>query len=202
VNFSREELKKLSGPALLCLALLIAGSALIWSSGKSLRLANAQLSAVQADRMKNGERLARIADEEREVKEKLKVYQHLKDLNILGEEKRLEWADAMTRIRTQRELLDVRYRVERQRLLTSLPGKPARVDFYASSMKVDLALLHENDLLRFLEDLRNSGNAYYSVKRCAISRTGQAASSANMAPRLRAECDIDLITVVDRGAKQ
>ena len=31
-------------------------------------------------------------------------------------------------------------------------------------------LLHEGDLLTFLRDLRDSGNAYYSVKRCNIAR--------------------------------
>jgi len=126
----------------------------------------------------------------------------MQQLNIIGEERRIEWADAMTRIRAQRELLDMRYRVERQKLLVSLPGKPGNVDFYASTMKVDLALLHEEDLFRFLADLRNSGNAYYAVKRCAISRTGQAATGAGIVPRLRADCEIDLITVLDRAAKR
>jgi hypothetical protein len=69
-------------------------------------------------------------------------------------------------------------------------------------MKVDLALLHEEDLLRFLADLRDSGNAYYAVRRCAIQRTGQAATGTTIAPRLRADCDIDLITIVDRAAKR
>ena len=109
------------------------------------------------------------------MNEKLDVYQRLKQLNILGEERRLEWADAITRIRTQRELLDLRYRVDRQRLLASVPGKPANVDFFASTMRVELALLHEEDLLRFLADLRDSGNAYYAVRNCALTRTGQRA---------------------------
>jgi hypothetical protein len=202
MSFSREELKKLALPLLIGLALLAAGAALIWSVNGSLLRAKGVLDAAQAERAQTTERLARIAEEEREVKEKLEVYQHLKRLNILGEEKRLEWADAMTRIRAQRELLDLRYRVERQRLLTSLPGKPGNVDFHASTMKVDLALLHEEDLLRFLSDLRNSGNAYYVVRRCALTRTGQpAAGGATIAPRLRGDCEIDLITVLDRGAK-
>jgi hypothetical protein len=201
MRFSLEELKKLAAPALAVIAMLAIGAAFLWSSGESLRAATQQLTAAQAERMQNGERLARIAEEEREVKEKIAVYQQLKQLNILGEERRLEWADAMTRIRAQRELLDVRYRVERQKLLVSVPGKPANVDFYASTMKVELALLHEEDLLRFLADLRNSGNAYYAVKKCAISRTGPTATGTGIAPRLRASCDIDLITVLDRAAK-
>src|SRR5512132_2217901 len=152
----------------------------------------------QAERRTANERLARISEEEREVKEKIDVYQRLKQLNILGEEHRLEWADAIARIRKQRELLDLRYVVERQRLLASLPGKPANVDFYTSTMKLELALLHEEDLLRFLADLRQSGNAFYSIRKCALSRTGQAAPGATIAPRLRAECEIDLITILDR----
>jgi hypothetical protein len=203
VTFNREELGKLALPAVAGLALLVAGAALIGFAGESQRAAQRELSAAQADRAQNGQRLARIAEEEREVKEKLEVYRNLKRLNIVGEERRLEWADAITRIRAQRELLDLRYRVERQKLLVSLPGNPGSVDFYASTMRVDLALLHEEDLFRFLGDFRNSGNAYYSVKRCALARTGQAAATGTtIAPRLRADCDIDLITVLDGGAKQ
>jgi len=201
MSFSRDELKKLALPLLACLALLAAGIALVAAAGKHLTSAKADLQLSQRARAQNAERLARIAEEEREVKENMAVYEQLKRLNILGEERRLEWADAITRIRAQRELLDVRYRVERQRLLASLPGKPANVDFYASAMKVELVLLHEEDLLRFLSDLRDAGNAYYAVRRCSLSRTGQPGDGTNIAPRLRADCEIDLITVLDRAAK-
>ena len=202
MNFTRADLSKLALPLLLGLALLGAGIALIWWAGQSKLRAGQELAEAQKQRAEDSERLARIAEEEREVKEKLEVYQQLKRLNIVGEERRLEWADAINRIRADRELLDLRYRVERQRLLVSLPGKPGSVDFYASPMDVELALLHEEDLLRFLGDLRASGNAYYSVKRCEIRRTGPAATGAGLTPRLRAECKIDLITVQDRGAKK
>src|SRR5258706_9954173 len=202
MTFTREELRRLVFPLLIALALSAAGGALIWSAGQALASGQGLLTAAQAERRQSNERLARIAEEEREVREKIDVYQRLKQLNILGEERRLEWADAITRIRTQRELLDLRYAVERQRMLYSAPGKPANVDFYASTMKVDLALLHEEDLLRFLADLRQSGNAFYAVRKCALARTGQAVTGATMTPRLRADCEIDLITIMDRAAKK
>jgi hypothetical protein len=202
MTLSRADWKKLAGPLAVGIALLAAGAALIVSAGQSERAATQQLAEARTERAQNGERLARIAEEEREVREKIEVYQELKRLNILGEERRLEWADAMARIRSQRELLDLRYRVERQRPLLSVAGKPGNVDFYASAMHVNLALLHEEDLLRFLADLRESGNAYYAVRRCALLRTGQAATVSGLVPRLRAECDIDLITVMDRAARQ
>ena len=202
MRFTREELKRLMLPFAVALALLGAGAAFIWSAGEVLRTTQGELAAAQAERRQNNERLARISEEEREVSEKIDVYNRLKNLNILGEERRLEWADAITRIRTQRELLDLRYSVERQRLLSSAAGKPGNVDFYASTMKVELALLHEEDLLRFLADLRQSGNAFYAVKKCALARTGQAVTGATMTPRLRADCEIDLVTVIDRAAKK
>jgi hypothetical protein len=202
MSFSREELGKLALPLLACLALLGAGGALVSTAGTGLRAARADLELAQRARTQNSERLARIAEEEREVREKLAVYEQLKRLNILGEERRLEWADSIKRIRARRELLDVRYRVERQRLLSSLPGKPANVEFHASAMKVELALLHEEDLLRFLSDLRDAGNAYYVVRRCSLSRTGQSGDGTSIAPRLRADCDIDLVTIMDGAAKR
>ena len=201
MNFTPEELRKLALPFAAAALLLAAGPVLIWGSAQSFAAAQRQLNAAQAERRQNGDRLARIAEEQREVSEKLDIYKQLKALNILGEERRLEWADAITRIRRERELLDVRYMVDRQRLLSSVAAKPGSVDFYASTMKVDLALLHEEDLVRFLADLRQSGNAFYSVKRCALARTGEAGGAATLAPRLRADCDIDLVTIQDRGAK-
>lgn len=203
MRFTPEELRKLGLPALIAAVLLAAGAALIWSANTALVSAQRQIAAAEAERAQAAERLARISEEEREVKEKLDVYKTLKSLNILGEERRLEWADAITRIRTQRELLDISYRVDRQKMIASVPGKPGNVDFFASTMRVQLALLHEEDLLRFLADLRNSGNAYYSVKTCAINRTGQQApTGTTITPRLRATCEIDLVTIIDRAAKQ
>jgi len=201
MNFSAEELKKLVAPVALLLALLAAGAGLIYWMQQQQRAAGQQLAAANAERAQARERLTRIADEEKEVNAKLEVYRRLKSLHILGEEQRLEWADAMTRIRTSRELLDLRYTVARQRTLVSAPGKPAGVDIFASTMKVDIALLHEGDLLAFLRDLRESGNAYYSVKRCLITRTGTAPTGLSIVPRLRGDCEIDLITILDRAAK-
>ena len=201
MRLTREEARQLAAPVALALALAAGGAALVWSAGEALRNAQRNFASTQAERRQDTERLARIAEEEREVKEKIDLYQRLKQLHILGEEQRLEWADAIARIRKERELLDLRYTVDRKRLLTSVAGKPGNVDFYASTMKVNLALLHEEDLLRFLADLRESGNAYYAVKKCVLTRTGQPVSGASMTPRLSADCEIDLITIVDPAKK-
>ena len=201
MNFSAAEFRKLAAPLAILVALLAAGASLIYWVAQEQRATRQELAAAREQRNQARDRLTRIAEEEKEVSDKLEVYRRLKSLHILGEEQRLEWADAMTRIRTARELLDLRYSVGRQQTIASVAGKPADVDFYSSTMKVDIALLHEGDLFVFLRDLRESGNAFYSVKRCAITRTGMTGTGASIVPRLRAECDIDLITIIDRAAK-
>jgi len=202
VTLSRDELKRLIVPLVVGLAALGAGLALLAFANQMRTHAAVDLDLARQSRQQNAARLERIAEEEREVREKADLYRRLKQLHILGEENRLEWADAIARIRKQRELLDLRYMIDRQKLLVSVPGNPANVDFFSSTMKVDLALLHEEDLLRFVSDLRASGNAYYSVRRCDGERTGQVPSGATMTPRLRGQCQIDLITIRDRAAKR
>jgi hypothetical protein len=201
MNFTAAELRKLAPAIAILIALIAAGGAFVYWTRLQEHAAARELAAARAERAQARERLTRIAEEEKEVNDKLAVYRRLQSLHILGPEQRLEWADAMTRIRTSRELLDMRYTVERQKTLVTVPGKPANVDFFASTMKVEIALLHEGDLLSFLRDLRDSGNAFYSVKRCQISRTGIAATGTSIVPRLRADCEIDLITIMDRAAK-
>jgi len=201
MNLTGAELRKLLLPLVLAVVLLAAGAALIWWMKGALTQAQAQLATARTERNQSRERLARISDEEREVKEKMAIYQRLAGAGILGEERRLEWADAIQRIRTSRELLDLRYRIDPQKPIASVPGKPANVDFFASSMRVDLALLHEADLLVFLADLRDARNQYTAVQHCNVARTSIATNVPTLAPRLRAQCSINLITILDRAAK-
>ena len=180
-----------------CVAMLLfaASVALAWAAHRALARENRALAAAQIERRQGAERLARVAQEAREARDHLELHQRLRDLRIVGEERRIEWIEALGRIRSGRELPELRYQVERQKVLKTLPGNPA-LDLRSSSMKVELALVHEGDLLGFLEDLRASGNAYYSVRQCSIMRIADAAV-APLAPRLRAACQIDLITLAE-----
>ena len=56
----------------------------MWSSNCT----PAGFAAAKNDRVQNREKLARISEEEREVKERIEVYRRLRTLNIIGEERR------------------------------------------------------------------------------------------------------------------
>jgi len=190
--FARE----LAPQAAVLLTLVVLGVGLVSLAQQALIREKRALGAAQNEFHQQAQRLSRIAQEEREARDHIELYQRLKDLRILGEEQRLEWVEALTRIRVARELPELRYQIERQKVLKSLPGNPA-LELRSSMLKVELALLHEGDLLGFLEDLRASGHAYYSVRQCSIARTADAVPAATVAPRLRAACQVDLITLAD-----
>lgn len=179
----------------------IAGAALVVASRLELADAGRQLAAARTERNQAQERLARIAQDEREVTQRIGLYRRLTELNIVGAERRLEWAESIARIRDQRQIPELRYQIAPRRTLATLAGKPGSVDSHASTMKVELGLLHEGDLVGFLHDLRAAGNAYYAVNRCSMNRTAATASGQGPAPRLRAACEIDLITLEDGGSR-
>ena len=81
MNLSPEDLRKLAVPVLAAALLLAAGAWLILAAGDARAKARVQLAAAQAERRQNADRLARIAEEEREVHEKLDVYKQLQRLN-------------------------------------------------------------------------------------------------------------------------
>ena len=97
----------------------------------------------------------------------------------------------------------MKYSIEPQRPV-DYPGmaNKGEVEFLASPMKLDMALLHEEDLFRFIGDLRGALNAYVVVRSCNIIRADSAITERSSGPRLRANCDIDLVTVHDRQVKR
>ena len=193
--------RKLVPAAIAAAVLAVAGAALLVASRQELADAGRQLAAARTERAQAQERLARISQDERKVTQRIGLYRQLAELNILGAERRLEWTESIARIRERHQIPGLRYQIAPRRPLASLQGKPGSVDSYASTMKIELDLLHEGDLLRFLEDLRAAGNAYYAVNRCAITRSAATGSGATSIPRLRATCEIDLITLQDGGSR-
>ena len=165
---------------LLCLA---AGGTLIGLGKRSLAADVRALNAARTEQKNLQERLARIAQEARDMDGHLAIWNRLHESGIVGEERRLEWLDALARTRAAHRLQDLRYQIEPQKTWKS-DRTDAKIEIRSSLMKIELALLHEGDLLRFLDDLRSSGSAYYAVRKCSIQRPAAFASSG-VAPSLR-----------------
>jgi hypothetical protein len=191
--------QRLAMPGILAAALVAGGVAAVLLTQQLVQKAAGEQQAAAAERQSAQSKLDRATDEEREIRDRLVDYRKLLDRGVIGDEQRLDWVDRIAEIKTARKLFDVKYSIEAQRP-ADYPGVAGggAVEFMASPMKLEMSLLHEEDLFRFLDDLRRALSAHVVVKQCALQRTGHAAPDRGLAPRLQASCDIDLVTVRDR----
>jgi len=202
MNVTRDDLKRLRMPLAVAIVLLVLGAASLIASGYYLDEASTARDATRQTRVAAQERVLRVAEEEREIRDDLVYYEQMGQRGVVGEQSRLDWIESIARIKNDRKLFEIRYNFEAQRPL-DYPGLVATgtADFVVSRLKLDMLLLHEGDLLNFLADLQAGIKAHVSVRNCAVTRIerGAAPGATTLQPRLRAECQVDLVSV--RGIK-
>ena len=164
-------------------------------------------AAAQAERNEIDGKLKRVSSEQSEIKEKSERFNALQARGVIGEEQRLEWVELLKDIRDRQRLLDLQYEFAPQRALDAKPGTAPDVKpdggfgFFASTMKVQIKLLHEEDLTRFLADLRQQAHALIQIKSCNVSRLPHNANDSGLSAQLLADCQIDWVTVRELAKK-
>jgi hypothetical protein len=159
---------------------------------------NRQLAAQVADIRG---RLSRARDEELDIRNRIARYQQLVARGVIGAEARLDWIEQIARIKAERRLLGIDYEILPQVPVGSdllPPAAAGPYEFMVSPMKLKLRLLHEEDLLHFLGDLRRAISAELLVRECRLERAEPDAGSPGLAAHLRADCLLDLITLREK----
>ncbi|MBS1227881.1 MAG: hypothetical protein H6R17_1158 [Proteobacteria bacterium] len=179
------------------LLMVALGAVSVHLSLSSTRAAKTAQTAAQKERDEIDGKLRRVRSEEAEIKQKSAEFANLQARGVVGEEQRLEWVELLKAIGERHRLLDLHYEIAPQRALDTAPG--SAYAFYASTMKVQLGLLHEEDLTRLLDDLRQYARALIQVRSCKVWRLPRDDRTA----QLQADCLIDWITVrASAGAKR
>jgi hypothetical protein len=198
MKLGASDLKRLRLPLAACVVLAVAGVACYFAADNYLQETKKLGVATTAQRSEVQTKLASANEEEREITANLQQYQALAARGILGEEKRLDWVDTITAIKNERQLFNIGYNIEPQKPL-DYPGftPGVGVHFMVSRVKIEMQLLHEEDLLNFIDDLGKRGKSYLAVRSCDVKRIERGSSGAGttLAPRLQASCGFDLITI-------
>jgi len=196
-------LKPLYLPLALAIVLVGIGVAAVVVTNQYFDQTRVQYKVAADDRQAIQNKLSRATEEEREIREKLVDYRKLLAQGVIGDERRLDWVETIGQIKNDYKLAEIKYQIEPQRPL-ELPGitPSTEVEFRASALKVDMQLLHEGDLFVFLDALRSKLKAHVLVRSCSIERLGgRSGQDRGIAPRLRADCVIDLVTIRDKQLK-
>lgn len=204
-TLTKKDLPFLRGALILLGMVIVLGAAAIWGSGYLLAQTELSLQTAQAQFAEAQTRLAQVHEEESNIHIYQPRYEKLVSLGVVGDEKRLDWMETIRKIRTDRRLGDVGYEIASQQ---TVPVDPAiqmgTLEARGSMMKINLALLHEEELLTFLADLREASNGFQVVPHCQISRTNQGSLQVTGMPQeraLQAECEVAWLTVKNNNAQ-
>lgn len=201
-TITKEDFRRISLSLAAAVIMIIIGAGVVYASLQLNQAEKKSKAMAQARQMESQEKLARARDEELEIKKKIARFNELSNRGIFGDEHRLDWIELIRGIKEARKLIDVRYEISPQQVLDAgiLPGSSGNYVYLASTMQLRMKLLHEDDLLNFLSDLRESARAYIRVRRCDVERLPRASDSSGIPPQLGADCTIDWITVREKKA--
>ena len=128
-------------------------------------------------------------------------YSILIEQKIIGDDQRLDWMEGLEKIRLKNPVTDFRYHIAPQKIYASqLPIDSGNFDIRYSEMKLQFDLLHEAQLLDFLDALRADIKGWYLLEGCTMQRAG-GEDGQTTATRLKAECSGGWITLKNRSAK-
>lgn len=201
-TITKEDFSRISLSLAAAVIMIIIGAGVVYASLQLHQAEKKGKAMAQARQKESQDKLARARDEELEIKKKITRFNELSNRGIFGEELRLDWIELIRRIKEARKLIDVRYEIAPQQVLDAgiLPGSSGSYVYLTSTMQLRMKLLHEEDLLNFLSDLRASAHAYIRVRRCDVERLPRASDSGGIPPQLGADCTIDWITVREKKA--
>lgn len=191
-----RDLQKIQWVALLAILLIGAAVALgVWLSGDT-RKAQGERDAAAARKSEIERRLSQVRTEEQEIKARTEEYRQMELAGIIGPEKRLDWTELLRDLQHQLRLPGMSYEFGPQVALEAVPE--ATYGFYSSQLKIQLRLLHEEDLLNFIARLQREAKALVLVRNCKVTRLAAAAAGGSPA-RLSAECTMEWVTVRRAG---
>ena len=139
------------------------------------------------------QRLARADAERRNYLARLQRYRELARRHSRGAEGRLEWLAQLRKAAARHHVSSPEAEFAAPERFD--PGAPRNPEWRASRMRLRMGLLHEEDLLGLLADLRLRASAYLRLRSCSIERIPAAHAGDATAATLRAECSIDWLSL-------
>lgn len=178
-------------PALL---LVIVSIAVVALGGYSHRIAESSriAAARQQQALDDARRRYQRSGEERDLLARYAPeYLALEGSGFIGSEQRVNWIDSLHIASEAAGLFGVQYQIGAQTpyRLPELPGAP----LLQSPMSIDLQLLHEGDLMRFLHGLAARRAGVFTLEACTLERLGNEPAGRAQA-NLRADCQLSWIS--------
>lgn len=199
MNLDAKDLKRLRWAIAFLVIMALLGGGSVWTALQMKKGSEKAFKEATAERQDIQARLARAREEEQELRAKIGGFEALRARGFIGPEQRLDWVEAIARIKASRRLSKLDYEFAPQRPVDAaiLPDGAAAGGFLimASQMRMQMHMLHEGELLDFLAELRDAVRAMLQVRSCTLERLPPGRTERGGNAQLKAECTLEWITL-------
>jgi hypothetical protein len=198
MKFSTKDLPRTRGLLIISVLTLVLGAIIAYVSNGVL--IEAQQSKITADRewSEAHRKLERTKSEKEDLQGYYHQYQNLVEQNVIGQERRLDWIEAIEKIRNKLNIFSVKYKLEPQETLNFETVTTSNsFDLHRSNMTLDFSLLHEGQLLNFLDTLSKEAKGMYLLESCTLTRN-DFVRQLRFIPNLQAKCTLGWITLNEK----
>ena len=194
MKITRQDFEALRIPLIVLGVTVLGAIVLVLVSGNILESSQRTLAQRETQLREARLRIQNAGEEKEMIGQYLGAYQQLARTGFVGDEQRINWLDALRQTNQQVDLFGVDYDIGTQKPYPfAAELNPGAIQLRESVMKLRFRLLHEVDLVRFLDALSRQGAGIYTVDQCSLKRLDTRAA-IRYQPNLAAECDLAWIT--------
>jgi hypothetical protein len=200
MNAISRDLNALRTPlVILLLVVAVAGAGIAYT--RSMILGAERQYRAQENQLRDARTKVQRSGQEKEmIIRYLPVYEQWKERGIIGPERRIDWLDSLRNTNQRTRMFGADYQIGVQQAYPyAAELNPGRLAVTQSLMKVGLRLVHEGDLMRFLDTLAAAQVGAFAINQCVLTRSetlfAGGAPAVRPVANLRADCELAWITI-------
>ena len=182
-------------PMLSAVCAVLALVAALWVHGKQVekhRQFSANHSVIQED-------YDALVHRRRIVDRYHRRYRQFSELGFVGVESRLEWIETLRASTQDLTLPRVSYVIQPQLNVTAPVDRVIGandVRIHMSKLELEMSLVHELDLLHFVDELQRNAPGLMKVDRCDLDWQSEPGAELEATANIMANCNIDIYSVI------
>ena len=198
VNIQRSDLPHLKWSLLILLLVLCSGGCMIILSHLFAARTQMKYDHAQHQLIDTRKQLAAAMQDRENIRTYSSEYAELVQLNIMGDDQRLDWSEGLEKIHQQHLVLDFKYALAPQHpYIPPTPLDTGNFTLNMSDMTLQLDLLHEGQLIRFFDALHNGIKGWFILEHCTLERNADSGSNT----QLKADCGGGWLTLKNSKIK-
>lgn len=142
------------------------------------------------------QRYLAVDQEENMIREYYPQYVSMLENGIIGREQRLNWIEVLRSYGEDSRLPMLNYKISSQDEYTfEYPLQLGNFKLYNTSMKLELKLLHEGDLISLFKTIEDNALGLSRINKCEVQRSQREIKLDGKSPNLTASCEINWFTI-------